>query len=152
VNIGYSGLDGLQDFNVRVAVNRWVKAAEKSDFGSTDLPRFYSSFDDLIDRQKVGRRIVLSYTESAKTARPYADVCKVDVSIYDVAYVFADAPLPDRICDSENCMEVSSTHVEQMEGVVFVDSITALSFFKDVRQSAYHDFSSASRSSLIILH
>jgi hypothetical protein len=89
-----------------------VKATKKSDFGSTYLPRFCRSFDDLIDGQEVGLGIVLSNSEGAKTARPNADVCKVNVSVDDVAHVVADAHLPDRICDSENCMEVGSAHVK----------------------------------------
>jgi hypothetical protein len=126
----------LQDFDVRVAINRWVKATEKADFSRTDLARFYRSFDDLIDRQEVGLRIFLSYAEGAKTARPNADVCKVDITIDDVAHVVADALLPNRIGDGQNCMEVGSAHVKQTKGLIFVDSITALSVTQDVRYRA----------------
>jgi hypothetical protein len=136
VNIGNSLFDSLQNFDVRVAVNRWMKATKKSDFSRTDLARFYRSFDDLIDRQEIGLRVVLSYAEGAKTARPDADVCKVDVSIDDVAHVVADALLPNRIGDGENGMEVGSAHVKQTKGLIFVDSITALSVTQDVRYGA----------------
>ena len=88
-----------------------MKPAENSNFCGTRLPRFNCSFYDLIDRQKVGVRVVFSRMKGAKTARSNADVSEIDVSIDHITDTVADACLPDGICSSEYRMEFCPTHI-----------------------------------------
>jgi hypothetical protein len=71
--------------------------------------------------------------KGAKTARSNADVSEIDVSIDNVADTVADTHLPDRICGSKYLMKVCSAHVEQMKGIVFINSIPTLSLVQNVR-------------------
>jgi hypothetical protein len=126
------------DFDISIAIHLGVEPTENPNFGRTCAPRLDRPFDDLIYRQEIGLRIVLSRSEGAKSARPDADIGEVYVSIDYVGDVVTDARLSDSVRGREHRVKISSTHVEQSEGFFLVDSATAFDFFQDVGNSASH--------------
>jgi hypothetical protein len=115
-----------------------MEPAENPNFRRTCASRFDRPFDDLVYGQEIGLGTVLSRSKGAKSARPYADIGEVYVSIDHVGHVVADPYLSDSVRSCEHPVKVSSTHIKQNEGFFFIDSATAFDFVQNVGNSASH--------------
>ncbi len=90
-------LDSLQDVNIQLAVHLWRQAGLYTHLGGAKACRLFCPSHYFFGWQKVALFFAEIPAESTKAALLDADICKVDIPVYDVGDNVAHGLSPELV-------------------------------------------------------